>query len=73
LESIFIYALDLIELDGDDLRRDPLAVRKATLASVVAEASPGIRFNERIEGFRKISGTGQKLCSNLKAGSQLIS
>jgi ATP-dependent DNA ligase len=28
--SVFLYAFDLIELDGDDLRRDPLAVRKAT-------------------------------------------
>jgi hypothetical protein len=32
--SVFIYAFDLIELNGDDLRRDPLEVRKATLASV---------------------------------------
>ena len=24
--SVFLYAFDLIELDGDDLRRDPLAV-----------------------------------------------
>ena len=31
--SIFLYAFDLIELNGDDLRRDPLEVRKATLAS----------------------------------------
>src|SRR5262249_7509220 len=37
-------------LDGDDLRRDPLEVRKATLASIVAKASPGVRFNEHIEG-----------------------
>ena len=44
-ERIFLYAFDLIELNGDDLRRDPLEVRKATLASVVAKASPGIRFN----------------------------
>jgi hypothetical protein len=35
---------------GDDLRRDPLEVRKATLASIVAKAHPGIRFNEHIEG-----------------------
>ena len=49
-ERIFLYALDLIELNGDDLRRDPLEVRKATLASIVAKASPGIRFNEHIEG-----------------------
>jgi bifunctional non-homologous end joining protein LigD len=48
--SIFLYAFDLIELNGDDLRRDPLEVRKATLASIVAKASPGIRFNEHIEG-----------------------
>src|SRR5499433_1736705 len=49
-ESIFLYAFDLIELNGDDLRRDPLEVRKATLASIVAKAQPGIRFNEHIEG-----------------------
>jgi bifunctional non-homologous end joining protein LigD len=40
----------LIELNGDDLRRDPLEVRKATLSSVVAKAGAGIRFNEHIEG-----------------------
>jgi bifunctional non-homologous end joining protein LigD len=28
--GVFLYAFDLIELDGDDLRRDPLTVRKAT-------------------------------------------
>src|SRR5262245_50200225 len=48
--SVFLYAFDLIELNGDDLRRDPLEVRKATLVSVVAKARPGIRFNEHIEG-----------------------
>ena len=49
-DSVFLYAFDLIELNGDDLRRDPLQVRKATLASVLAKAGPGIRFNEHIEG-----------------------
>jgi bifunctional non-homologous end joining protein LigD len=48
--SIFLYAFDLIELNGDDLRRDPLEVRKATLASVLTKAGPSIRFNEHIEG-----------------------
>jgi ATP-dependent DNA ligase len=47
--SVFLYAFDLIELNGDDLRRDPLEVRKATLASVLAKAAPGLRFNEHIE------------------------
>ena len=49
-DSVFLYAFDLIELNGDDLRRDPLDVRKATLASVLAKAGPGIRFNEHTEG-----------------------
>jgi bifunctional non-homologous end joining protein LigD len=48
--GLFLYAFDLIELNGDDVRRDPLQVRKATLASIVAKARPGIRFNEHIEG-----------------------
>jgi bifunctional non-homologous end joining protein LigD len=48
--DVFLYAFDLIELNGDDLRRDPLQVRKATLASILAKARPGIRFNEHIEG-----------------------
>ena len=36
---VFLYAFDLIELNGEDLRRDPLVVRKATLASVLAKAA----------------------------------
>src|SRR5215467_37941 len=49
-DSTFLYASDLIELNCDDLRRDPLEVRKATLASIVAKAGSGIRFNEHMEG-----------------------
>jgi bifunctional non-homologous end joining protein LigD len=49
-DDAFLYAFDLIELNGDDMRRDPLEVRRATLASVLAKAGPGIRFNEHIEG-----------------------
>ena len=37
-DGVFLYAFDLIELNGDDLRRDPLEVRKATLASILAKA-----------------------------------
>jgi bifunctional non-homologous end joining protein LigD len=42
-DNVFLYAFDLIELNGDDLRRDPLEGR-------MAKAGPGIRFNEHIEG-----------------------
>jgi bifunctional non-homologous end joining protein LigD len=46
--SAFLYAFDLIELNGDDLRRDPLAVRKATLTSLL-RAAPGLHFNDHLD------------------------
>jgi bifunctional non-homologous end joining protein LigD len=48
--DVFLYAFDLIEINGDDLRRDPLEVRKATLRSMLAKAGLGLRFNEHLEG-----------------------
>jgi bifunctional non-homologous end joining protein LigD len=48
--DVFLYAFDLIELNGDDLRRDPLEVRKATLRSMLAKAGLGLRFNEHLKG-----------------------
>jgi ATP dependent DNA ligase domain len=47
--SAFLYAFDLIELNGDDLRRDPLKARKASLANIMARAGHGIWFNDHIE------------------------
>jgi bifunctional non-homologous end joining protein LigD len=47
--EVFLYAFDLIELNGDDLRRDPLAVRKATLERLLARAAPGLRYNEHLD------------------------
>ena len=46
---MFLYAFDLIELNGDDLRREPLDTRKATLASVLRRTAPGLRLNDHIE------------------------
>jgi len=39
----------LLELDGTDLRREPLEVRKATLASILRKARHGVRLNEHLE------------------------
>jgi bifunctional non-homologous end joining protein LigD len=49
-DSMFLYAFDLIELNGDDLRRDPLEGRKATLELILTKVGLGIRFNEHVEG-----------------------
>ena len=45
----FLYAVDLLELDGTDLRREPIEVRKATLASILRRSLPGVRLNEHLE------------------------
>ena len=45
----FLYAFDLLELDGVDMRREPIETRKATLASILRRSSlPGVRLNEHI-------------------------
>jgi ATP-dependent DNA ligase len=48
-DSVFLYAFDLIELNGDDLRHDPLTARKASLGNLLGSAAPGVRLNEHIE------------------------
>jgi bifunctional non-homologous end joining protein LigD len=45
---VFLYAFDLLELNGNDLRREPFGVRKATLASLLRSCPPGVRFNEHL-------------------------
>ena len=42
----FLYAFDLLELNGTDLRREPIEVRKATFASILRKARHGVRLNE---------------------------
>jgi bifunctional non-homologous end joining protein LigD len=48
-ESVFPVRLRPAGTNGDDLRREPLEVRKATLASVLAKAGLGLRLNEHLE------------------------
>ena len=45
----FMYAFDLIELNGDDLRSEPLEWRKAALEPLLARAGYGVRLNEHLE------------------------
>jgi ATP-dependent DNA ligase len=47
--GVFLYAFDLLELNGHDMRREPLEVRKRHLASLLRPALVGLRFNEHIE------------------------
>ena len=44
----FLFAFDLLEMDGLDMRREPIETRKATLASLLRKGKPGVRLNEHI-------------------------
>ena len=39
----------LTGLDGTDLRREPIEVRKAMLASILRKARNGVRLNEHLQ------------------------
>jgi bifunctional non-homologous end joining protein LigD len=43
-----LYAFDLIEHDGDDLRNLPFLDRKAALARLLRNTGAGILFNDHI-------------------------
>ena len=49
-----LCAFDLIELEGEDLRREPIEHRKHKLAKLVRTPHPGIVLNEHFEGDGEI-------------------
>jgi bifunctional non-homologous end joining protein LigD len=55
-DRAFLYAFDLIELTGDDRRRDPLDQRKFDLSRLLSDASPWLVLNNWIDGD-KFDGT----------------
>ena len=47
--SVFLVAFDLLGLNGRDLRREPIEIRKAGLARLLRNAKPGLQLSEHIE------------------------
>ena len=49
--GVFLYAFDLLELNGEDLRREPIEERKASLERLLSarRKSPGIHFVDHME------------------------
>lgn len=45
----FLYAFDLLELDGKDVRREPLEQRKAALERLLRKSRAGIRYVDYME------------------------
>ena len=46
--AVFLFAFDLLELNGDDLRREPIELRKRELAKLLRNAQLGLQLNEHI-------------------------
>jgi ATP-dependent DNA ligase len=59
--SAFLYAFDLLELDGLDIRREPIETRKATLARMLRHSLPGVRLNHHI-AHKKGAAVFQHAC-----------
>jgi bifunctional non-homologous end joining protein LigD len=47
--NVFLYAFDLLLLNGHDLRAEPIENRKAALAKLIRPKHVGIRFVEHLE------------------------
>jgi ATP-dependent DNA ligase len=46
--TVFLYAFDLLMLNGRDLRREPIEVRKAELVKLLRNAATGIQISEHL-------------------------
>jgi hypothetical protein len=66
--AAFLYAFDLLELDGEDLRRHAWEIRRASLTSLMRKARPGVRLSLSPENLRMI-----KRASNGNDGQQATS
>jgi ATP-dependent DNA ligase len=49
-QDVVLCAFDLLELNGQDLRKAPIEERKRTLAKLLRRSPAGITFNEHYEG-----------------------
>jgi bifunctional non-homologous end joining protein LigD len=48
--EVFLYAFDLIELDGRDMRREPWSDRRWRLARLLRGAGHGVQLSDHMEG-----------------------
>jgi bifunctional non-homologous end joining protein LigD len=48
--TAFLFGFDLLEFGGEDLRRHPWEIRRATLTRLLRKAPPGVRLSEHLDG-----------------------
>jgi bifunctional non-homologous end joining protein LigD len=77
-QRVFLRAFDLLELDGKDLRREPLERRKVLLIRLLAKAPVGLQVNDHIVApgdvvFRHACQLGFEGIVSKRIGSPYIS
>jgi len=70
--EVLLIAFDLLELDGNDLRREPLEVRKQTLASLLRGSLPGVQFNAQSHAFPATSRSSMPASWGLRVVSKRL-
>jgi bifunctional non-homologous end joining protein LigD len=75
---VFLYAFDLLELDGQDLRGEPLEGRKKGLIRLLANTMPGLQLNGHIADlgdvvFRHACQLGYEGIVSKRLGSRYVS
>jgi ATP-dependent DNA ligase len=68
--EVEFYAFDILVSDGEDLRKLPLSMRKASLARLLARMASFCQTSNRARSGRIYSGT--PACSDLRAWSRNI-
>jgi bifunctional non-homologous end joining protein LigD len=77
--AVFLFAFDLLEINGQDLRREPLEVRKRELGKLLRwTAQVGLQFNEHIAEpgdvvFRHACKMGLEGIVSKRLGSRYVS
>jgi bifunctional non-homologous end joining protein LigD len=77
--AVFLFAFDLLEINGEDLRREPLEVRKRELGKLLRwTAHIGLQFNEHIAEpgdivLRPLCKLGLEGIASKRLGSRYVS
>ena len=70
-DRAFLYAFDLLELDGTDFRQQPSHMHRARLETLLAEPSSRVQYNAHVEGDGQ-PGSSTPASSTSKASSRSI-
>ena len=75
---VILMAFDLLELAGEDLRREPIEARKGKLARLLTKAAAGLQYNEHIADqgevvFRHACQLGYEGIVSKRLGSRYVS